>query len=116
MDIVQTASGLTSTEELRCLDDHPREHTDWLFGTVEGRSRWATLAEIDKEFLKKGWLTTGDDDKFIVNRAVNKAKGWTATQVWGFQDIKGERRHCRNIVIEKGSESVEIRLVYDFVG
>ncbi|KAM4059478.1 LCCL domain-containing protein [Hirsutella rhossiliensis] len=117
IDIVQSASGLTSTQELRCLDDHAREHSDWLFGTVDGRSRWARLADIEGAYLKQGWLTTGDgnDDTVVVNRAVSKGNGWTATQVWGFQEIKSQRRYCRNVVIEKGDKSAEFRLVYDFV-
>ncbi|KAF4510563.1 hypothetical protein G6O67_002440 [Ophiocordyceps sinensis] len=117
IDIWQSAAGLTSTEELRCLDDHARPHSDWLFGAVEGRSRWARLADVGDEYLGAGWLTTGDgnDDDVVFNHVVSMGNGWTATQVWGFQDVGGERRHCRNVVIEKGAQRAEFRLVYDFV-
>merc|ERR1712000_717432 len=52
IDIEQSASGLTSTHEKRCLDDVFREHSDWLFGTVKGKTKWVTLDEVTDEFLK----------------------------------------------------------------
>lgn len=121
IDLEQSASGLTSTKERRCVDDHARPDSDWLFGAVESRSRWATVGEVGggggDAFLASGWLTTGPDgDAVLVNLAVSKDKGWTATQVWGFQEVKGERRYCRNIVVEKGGKRAEFRLVYDYVG
>ncbi|KAL6906847.1 hypothetical protein GGI43DRAFT_395947 [Trichoderma evansii] len=113
IDIEQSASGLSSTQENRCFDNFEREHSDWLFGTVKGRSRWAKLEEVEDEFLKKGWEIEGDG-QFIVNSAKNEEKGWVADQVWGFQIVNGERRYCRNVVVTKGKERAQIRLVYDF--
>lgn len=46
----------------------------------------------------------------------NVDSGWTAEQIWGFMDIEGERRYCRNIVIRKKDERVNMRLVYDYQG
>ncbi|UKZ73144.1 hypothetical protein TrVFT333_000785 [Trichoderma virens FT-333] len=114
IDIVQSASKLSSTEEKRCFDNFPRTHTDWLFGTVEGRSRWVSLDEVTDEFLKKDWLVEGEGQSFITNVAENKEKGWVAEQVWGFQIVDGERRYCRHVVVTKGSERAQIRLVYDY--
>ncbi|KAK0760144.1 hypothetical protein N5P37_007224 [Trichoderma harzianum] len=114
IDIKQSASGLSSTQENRCFDNFPRDHTDWLFGTVTGRSRWVSLDEVTDEFLKKGWEVEGEGQSFITNIAENKEKGWVAEQVWGFQIVDGERRYCRHVVVTKGEERAQIRLVYDF--
>ena len=56
IDIVQSAAGLTSTQENRCLDLEWRERTDWLFGTVKGRTRWVGKAggEEFRAALKDG--------------------------------------------------------------
>ncbi|POR36690.1 Uncharacterized protein TPAR_03114 [Tolypocladium paradoxum] len=114
IDIEQSASGLTSTRELRCLDDMPREHTDWLFGTVRGQTRWVALADVDDEYLGSGW-DAAEGKAFILSHVVSQGNGWTATQVWGFQTVGGERRHCRNILVQKDGQRVEFRLVYDFL-
>ena len=122
VDIDQTLTGgLKGTTEKRCIDDAEREHSDWMFGSVRGQSRWATAASIDDAFLAKGWLE-GDDEKagpagetHILSFVQSLDNGWTATQIWGFQEVGGERHYCRNIVVAKGSERVEIRLVYDYL-
>jgi hypothetical protein len=114
LDIEQSASGLTSTQENRCLDNEFREHTDWLFGTVRGQSRWVSLDEIEDAHLKKGWNVEGEGKTFVFSHVINEANGWTATQVWGFQTVNGERRHCRNLLVAKEGKRVELRFVYDY--
>ncbi|RDA91377.1 hypothetical protein CP533_6888 [Ophiocordyceps camponoti-saundersi (nom. inval.)] len=116
IDSTQSAAGLSSTSENRCVDDIPREQTDWVFGTVEGRSHWITLDEVQDPYLAGGWIFDGDDKTLLRAIAVNKTAGWTATQVWGFQMVDDERRYCRNVVIEKGEQRVNFRIVYDYVG
>lgn len=113
IDIDQSASGLTSTQENRCLDDTPREHTDWLFGTVRGRSKWLSLDEVEDAYLKSGWEVEGDG-KFILSHVDSVDNGWTATQIWGFQKVDGERRYCRKVVVAKGESRAQFRLVYDY--
>ncbi|KAG6041552.1 hypothetical protein E4U41_003568 [Claviceps citrina] len=115
IDITQSASGLTSTQENRCVDDTPREHTDWLFGTVRGRTKWVGLDDIGDTYLKSGWEVEGDG-RFIWSHVESCDAGWTADQVWGFQRVDGERRYCRNIVVEKGDRRAEFRLVYNYDG
>ncbi|KJZ72334.1 hypothetical protein HIM_08260 [Hirsutella minnesotensis 3608] len=111
IDIEQSA-GPSTTKDDRCLDDLPRSYSHWLFGDVEGRSRWAKVADIDDAYLKKGW----EGDELVLSHLSNKGSGWEAYQVQGFQVISGERRYCRNVVITKGSERAEFRFVYDFSG
>ncbi|PNY29329.1 Uncharacterized protein TCAP_00755 [Tolypocladium capitatum] len=114
IDIEQSASGLTSTKELRCLDDVPRNHSDWIFGAVQGQSRWVALDDVDDEYLKTGWDAV-EGKGLILSHVVSQGNGWTATQVWGFQTVHGERRYCRNILVQNGGERAEFRLVYDFL-
>ncbi|GFF59350.1 hypothetical protein IFM51744_09889 [Aspergillus udagawae] len=95
IDIDQVVPGVSPSRELRCLDDLPRAHTDWLFG-------------------ESGWLSEEEGKSLIYTRAISEDKGWTATQVWGFQDVNGERHHCHNFVIQKEEQRAEFRFVYDW--
>ncbi|CAG9954714.1 unnamed protein product [Clonostachys rosea f. rosea IK726] len=100
IDIEQTAAGLSSTHERRCVDDTWREHEDWLFGKVKGRTRWV-----------------GEDGKnFILSEVESVGNGWTATQIWGFQKIEGERRYVRHVVVKKEDKTEVVKLVYDYTG
>ncbi|KAH6619558.1 hypothetical protein B0J18DRAFT_248045 [Chaetomium sp. MPI-SDFR-AT-0129] len=120
--IDQTGTGgMKGTTEKRCLDNVYREHSDWLFGNVRGRTQFLPNEEITDEFLKSGWLE-GEEEKtgpngtsHLISYVENNERGWTATQIWGFKIINGERRYVRNVVIAKGSERIELQLVYDFV-
>ncbi|KAL2207223.1 hypothetical protein CC79DRAFT_1333024 [Sarocladium strictum] len=117
VDIEQTAAGLKSTHERRTLDSEYREHSDWLFGTVKGYSAFVALEEIEDEHLKKGWLKEGvEGEKNLIKSYVeSQDNGWIATQIWGFQEVGGARRYCRNILVTKGDKRAAVRLVYDYV-
>ncbi|KLU85318.1 hypothetical protein MAPG_04346 [Magnaporthiopsis poae ATCC 64411] len=70
-------------------------------------------------YLKRGWIGAdqpGGDDEHVESLAESVDNGWVALQIWGFQLVGGERRYVRNIVVTKGSEKVEMRLVYDWAG
>lgn len=114
IDIAQTAAGLSTTHENRCLDDVYREHSDWLFGDVRGKSRFVKLSEIEDEFLKTGW--EDPEATYFLSEAENPSKGWQAWQIWGFQQVNGERRYCRNAIVTKKDKKETLRLVYDYVG
>ncbi|KFH44515.1 hypothetical protein ACRE_047080 [Hapsidospora chrysogenum ATCC 11550] len=117
IDIEQSASGLSSTHEKRCLDETFRPHEDWLFGKCRGKAKWLSIDEIDDEFLKSNWEVESPDSKeFLRSFVENPEAGWDATQIWGFQKIDGVRRYCRNIVVKKGDKRVAVRLVYDYAG
>lgn len=114
IDIEQSASGLTSTHEARCLDDTFREHSDWLFGSVKGKSRFVTVDELDDDFLKNGWIAESDG-KLVMSHVESIDKGWIARQIWGFEEIKGERRYVRHVLVTKEDQRVEVKLVYDYL-
>jgi len=122
IEIVQTASKLSSTTEHRCLDFVFREHSDWLFGNVKGRSRWIHAAEVDDAFLAKGWeegdaeAVGPDGETHLLSHAVSLDRDWTVKQIWGFQVVDGARRYARNIVATtETGDRAEIRLLYDYV-
>ncbi|KAH7137192.1 hypothetical protein B0J13DRAFT_559154 [Dactylonectria estremocensis] len=114
IDIVQSASGLSSTNENRCADDTFRDNTDWLFGAVKGRSLFVSQDEIDDEYLKTGWLIEGEGKTLYKSYVESQDNGWIATQIWGFENINGERRYSRHVVVTKGDKRVQIRMVYDY--
>ncbi|KAL2064236.1 hypothetical protein VTL71DRAFT_4730 [Oculimacula yallundae] len=121
IDIDQTATGgVKGTTELRSLDWEEHSHVDHIFGNIKGRARWSSSQDIDDSFLKEGWLE-GDEEKagpngekHVESVAKNEEKGWTAQQIWGFATVDGKRYYVRRVVVTKGSESLKVRLVYDF--
>ncbi|KAK0383171.1 hypothetical protein NLU13_9084 [Sarocladium strictum] len=115
IDIEQTAAGLKSTNEKRTVDAEWREHSDWLFGNVKGKSFWVGLDDVEDDFLKQGWLKEGDDEKFLFKSYVESLdNGWVASQIWGFQEVQGERRHVRKILVTKDSKRAAVTFVYDY--
>jgi hypothetical protein len=123
VDIDQTATGgVKGSTELRCFDNEFRPHSDWLFGNVRGQSRWIAAEEIKDPFLAKGPWLEGDEEKagpngetHMLSYVESLDNGWTATQIWGFKIINGERKYVRNILIAKGDKRVELVMVYDYV-
>ncbi|KAK4239068.1 hypothetical protein C8A03DRAFT_32866 [Achaetomium macrosporum] len=122
IEIEQTGTGgFKGTTEKRCLDYTFREHSDWLFGHVKGQTKFVAAEEVQDEFLKSGWLE-GDEEKggpngetHVLSYVESLDNGWTATQIWGFKTIEGVRKYCRNVVIAKDGERVELQLVFDFL-
>jgi hypothetical protein len=126
IEIEQTGTGgMKGSTEKRCLDYTFREHSDWLFGHVKGQTKWVTPAEVTDAFLKDGgnggWLE-GEEEKtgpngetHVLSYVESLDNGWTATQIWGFKVVEGERKYVRNVVIAKEGERVELQLVYDWL-
>ncbi|KAI9802206.1 MAG: hypothetical protein M1825_002927 [Sarcosagium campestre] len=120
ISIVQTLSGgLAGTTENRVLDWTAREHEDHIFGKVSGRSRFTSVdgLEGDKDdFLKTGWREESLAPDGVVESVVDSLTDeWSARQIWGFEDVEDARRYVRHVVVAKGEEKREARLVYDFV-
>lgn len=92
-----------------------------MFGHVKGQSKFVAPEDISDAFLAKGWLEDEAEKKgpngesHVLSHVESLDNGWTATQIWGFQTIDGERRHARHIVVAKDGKRVEIRLVYDYL-
>jgi hypothetical protein len=85
IDIDQTLTGIPGTSENRTLDWTFREHDDYLFGPVRGKSRRANVDEIENEFLRKGWLPDtvqdGVIDSYVESDTPKSHTSWIAEQV-----------------------------------
>jgi hypothetical protein len=114
------AAGIKGTTELRTIDGKKADHEDHIFGHVVGVNNWIKAStdlkdgDEDEEFLKKDWI----DDDVLDNQVESTKNGWTARQVWGFQnvDVEGEtkRMYVRNVVVKKKDKVVRAKLIYDF--
>ncbi|POS82757.1 hypothetical protein EPUL_006254 [Erysiphe pulchra] len=133
--IEQTATGgIPGTTESRKLSWELQEHTDHVFGTIKGRTRWIHLDAIkeplpeedyedtpeDIKFLTEGWIEDESEnggpngERHIDSFVRNESVGWTARQIWGFQMIEGARYYVRHIVVKKGSKVHQVKLIYDW--
>jgi hypothetical protein len=86
IDIDQTLTGIPGTSEYRTLDWTLREHEDYLFGPVVGRSRRVKVNEIENEFLRDGWLRDtvqdGAINSYVKSDTPRSNTTWIAEQVW----------------------------------
>jgi hypothetical protein len=129
IDITSAASGLSSTQEDRTLNWEDQPHQDKIFGKVIGRSRMINLGagtfepqepydEPTKAFLLA--RTLKDESALVQTSAKNQDSGygWTAEQVWGFEEVQGKRYYTRRVVGRnaKGDKTERVRLVYDYQG
>lgn len=122
IDVDQTLTGgIKGTTEIRVLNWEAREHEDHIFGFVVGRSRRIRVEDIEHEFLRVGWLpdTTehGAINSYVESDTPKSGTSWTAEQIWGFEEVNGERRYVRHVrFIGPGGENIQARLVYDYSG
>ncbi|KAI0756596.1 hypothetical protein C8Q80DRAFT_1091240 [Daedaleopsis nitida] len=122
VDIEQTITGgIKGTNEHRILDWTERTHEDHVFGPVFSKSRRVSLDEVEKEWLKKDWSLAESlvDGKIIYTTAKSdtskSGKTWSTEQVWGFEQVNGEKRYTRHVFfVGPKDEIVTIRLVYDY--
>ena len=133
IDINSVAAGFASTQEDRILNWTENDHSDRIFGTVKGRSRIFQLQNFemqgagppdDARFLKAETLKDmktptrflDDESGHIQSWAVSQGGGWTAEQVWGFEEVDGKRYYARRVVVRKGDQVQRVRLIYDYKG
>ncbi|VUC24114.1 unnamed protein product [Clonostachys rosea] len=113
---------LKGTIEQRCVDDEWHEHSDWLFGKVRGKVKWASYEDLGDGFLESGWLENEIEavgacgHSHILCRVESLERGWVANEVWGFQMIDHERRYVRKVIVTNGGNVSKTRMVYDWVG
>lgn len=117
MEQTATSASIPGTTEEYNLDWEWRQNHDAFFGDIEGRSRWIT-ADQAKEFDASGEWIGGDSEGKLIQAVGKKPDdAWTATHIWGFEQVGGERRHTRRVhVVSKEGEEIDVRMVYDFVG
>lgn len=119
------------------MDFEDRPHKDKIFGNVVGRSRLITLSagpfepcekysDVELDFLQGKQLKDAKTaSKFLDEESLqsyvknqDSGYGWTAEQVWNFEEIEGKRYYTRRVVVKNanGSKSEKSRLVYDYLG
>jgi len=120
IDSDQTLTRIPGTTENRILDWTTREHYDYLFGAVVGKSTRRNVGDIEDDYLKGGWLPDTLEHGVIASWIESDTKksgySWTSDEVWGFEEVKGERHYTRHIrFTEKpGGKVVQARIVYDY--
>ncbi|KAH9937062.1 uncharacterized protein B0H18DRAFT_1112947 [Fomitopsis serialis] len=121
IDILQSLSGLSDTDENRALDWVPRSHEDDTFGKVSSRSRRIRVDEVENEWLRTGWTPDTEEHGLVFTQAESKQEdngtNWVADQTWGFEMINGEKRYVRHVFFQgPNEEKITLRLVYDYQG
>ncbi|CAG7852296.1 SubName: Full=Uncharacterized protein {ECO:0000313/EMBL:CCA71139.1} [Serendipita indica DSM 11827] len=130
IDVTQSVSGISSTQENRTFSGLPRPHEDYVFGPVIGMSKRVPASDISDpstvlgkyEFLQKNWTKdTLDAEKGLIYTTASSDtpksnKTWTAEQVWGFEEIDGVKYFSRHVHFFTPDETVTARMIYDYVG
>ncbi|KAI9368484.1 hypothetical protein BJX61DRAFT_546496 [Aspergillus egyptiacus] len=143
IESTQTATGgLAGAQERRVLDWAPEDHKDYVFGRVQNQNRAVfgsdgpcpelevqleTSDEKVKKFLRgevledgsasAGFVLEGPSEKrrdvWVHAVGRNDDNGWTSEQVWGFEEINGQRCHTRRVVVmNKKGQIAMARIVF----
>ncbi|KAG9229043.1 hypothetical protein BJ875DRAFT_489273 [Amylocarpus encephaloides] len=117
--IAQTApGGIQGALERRAFNGKEVEYELPTIGKIKGRSSMVALESIDDSFLKKNWVLEAEGT--LMRSCIDSVdNGWSANQVWGFQEIGGKRHYCRNIVLLSGKgkkDRKELLFIYDYLG
>lgn len=110
-----TAASIPGTTEQYILDYQWRENKDPFFGQIRGRSRWIDRSEVVEDGLKDGLDEFEDEGELIEATGGDVDGKWSATHIWGFLKIQGQRKHVRKVVVKgKHGEEVRVMMVYDW--
>jgi hypothetical protein len=117
MEQTATAASIPGTTEEYILDWEWRKNDDAFFGDIEGRSRWTSQEEAKASGRSGDWQDADSEGKLIEAVGKKPDGAWTATHLWGFEDVGGERRHTRRVhVVDKHGNELNVRMIYDFQG
>ena len=115
MEQTATAASVPGTTEQYILDWEWRKNHDAFFGDIEGRSRLISQDEARQNGAEGDW--TADDSGGKLIQAIGKKPddAWSATHLWGFEEVDGARRHTRRVkVTSKEGNELLVRMVYDW--
>jgi hypothetical protein len=117
LDQEQISTGGIRNFEDRIMDWQDTLKENWIWGKVNGRSRYVGLKEIEDPYLKEGWGQDCVEGEVVEGYVESVKDGWDARQIWGFADVDGQRRHVRKILARRpGWDDQRIRMVYDWYG
>ena len=115
LDQEQVSTGGIRNFEDRIMDWKWTEKHNWIWGKVNGKSRYVKLDQIEDAYLREGWSRECVDGEVVEGYVESLTDGWVARQVWGFAVVDGERRHVRRILAQKPKQADQrIRMVYDW--
>lgn len=115
LDQEQLSTGGIRNLEERLMDWVYTEKWNWIWGQVNGKSRYTTLDQIEDEYLRDGWSQDTEEKGIVEGYVESVSDNWVARQIWGFAEVDGQRRHVRKILAQKpGWEDLRIRMVYDW--
>ncbi|KAF8634425.1 hypothetical protein AX15_000876 [Amanita polypyramis BW_CC] len=121
IDIDQTfTGGIPGTSEQRTLWWKERQHSDYIFGHVVGKSRRCKAEDLHDEFLTKGWTEDtyqhGLVQSYVESDTPRSGTTWIADQTWGVENVDNERRYTRHIHFTgPEGQMIRARLVYDYL-
>ncbi|KAK3701647.1 hypothetical protein LTR37_015398 [Vermiconidia calcicola] len=108
-----TTASIPAVNEEWITDWEFRETKDPVMGKVRAKAKWAEPGSIeDSDFLAGGWLDEGGEQVEAYVEGVGS--GWTAHQIWGFEEIGNQRMFVRRVVVKKDSQVEKVKLIYDF--
>lgn len=109
-------NGMPGAMERRVLDETPVELNHTLLGSIRGRSKYCTLAELEEPWLREDW-EDGTDKVMHFNTEHLDQQPVVTQQVSGFMTVDGVRRYARKVLVTKGADQrVQARLLYDYLG
>lgn len=122
--------GLKGSPEKRTLDWTYRDHTDFIFGVLKGRSRYSTLEKFREEsretgatdedikYMTEGWLEETQQGDIVECFVSNAASKWISWNVWGFAESGGQRKLIKKFAVRKIDTGAVVRvtMVYDYLG
>ena len=115
MEQTATAAAIPGTTEEYTLDWEWRSNHDAFFGDIEGRSRWISQSEAVDNGAEGDWIKDDSEGKLIQAIGKKPDGAWTATHLWGFEEVSDQRRHTRRVkVVDKEGKELKVRMVYDY--
>lgn len=95
------------------------KHTDTvpIFGEITMHASYVPPGGVTPEQTLEYEIESVDDQHAAIVEVVHSDNmGWTATTIWGFEMIDGERRFCKYNTTEKAEEIAKARMVLDYLG
>ncbi|KAL9058471.1 MAG: hypothetical protein Q9162_001767 [Coniocarpon cinnabarinum] len=110
-----TTANIPAVKEEWITDWEFRESKDPVMGKVKAKAKWTEPKDVeDGDFLAGSWL---DEGKEQIEAFVESPEGgWTAHQIWGFEELQSQRMFVRRVVVKKDQQVEKVKLIYDYQG
>ncbi|KIK70834.1 hypothetical protein GYMLUDRAFT_32907 [Collybiopsis luxurians FD-317 M1] len=117
LSLVQSIPGVDAEEpEEKVLNWVEQIKDTKMFGPCVTKARRVRIEELEDTYLKDGWdAETLEHGCILVHLAPQGKAGWSMIQTWGMETINGEKHHVRRISLTAKGETLQNRIVYDYV-